>query len=114
MSFIINIFKPLGILLIFQITMSNAQQKFSNKRIQKLKSETIDLVESKHKMTQIMIDKVFSFAELGHQEYETSKYLTSILNWLDLKSNMEFQVSQQLGWLDGIMEKVQKLLLVAM
>ena len=80
MSFIINIFKPLGILLIFQFTMSNAQQKFSNKQIQKLKSETIDLVESKHKMTQIMIDKVFSFAELGHQEYETSKYLTSILN----------------------------------
>ena len=80
MSFIINIFKPLGILLIFQITMSNAQQKLSNNRIQKLKSETIDLVESKHKMTQIMIDKVFSFAELGHQEYETSKYLTSILN----------------------------------
>jgi len=80
MSFIINIFKRLGILLIFQITMSNAQQKLSNNRIQKLKSETIDLVESKHKMTQIMIDKVFSFAELGHQEYETSKYLTSILN----------------------------------
>ena len=67
MSFIINIFKPLGILLIFQITMSNAQQKLSNNRIQKLKSETIDLVESKHKMTQIMIDKVLSFAELGHQ-----------------------------------------------
>ena len=80
MRFTINIFKPLGILLIFQLTMSNAQQKFSNKQIQKLKSETIDLVETKHKMTQIMIDKVFSFAELGHQEYETSKYLTGILN----------------------------------
>ena len=80
MRFTINIFKPLGILLIFQLTMLNAQQKFSNKQIQKLKSETIDLVEAKHKMTQIMIDKVFSFAELGHQEYETSKYLTGILN----------------------------------
>ena len=40
MSFILNIFKPLGILLIFQFTMSNAQQKLSNNRIQKLKSET--------------------------------------------------------------------------
>ena len=77
MRFTINIFKPLGLLLIFQFTISNAQQKFSIKQIQKLKSETIDLVESKHKMTQIMIDKVFSFAELGHQEYETSKYLTA-------------------------------------
>ncbi len=80
MRFTINIFKPIGLLLIFQFTISNAQQKFSNKRIQKLKSETVDLVQAKHKMTQIMIDKVFSFAELGHQEYETSKYLTGILN----------------------------------
>ena len=47
--------------------------------IQKLKAETIELVQSKHKMTQVMIDKVFSFAELGHQEYETSKYLSGIL-----------------------------------
>ena len=26
-----------------------------------------------------MVDKVFSFAELGFQEFETSKYLTGIL-----------------------------------
>ena len=73
-------FSIIGLLLIFQFSISNAQQKLSNNRIQKLKSETIDLVQAKHKMTQIMIDKVFSFAELGHQEYETSKYLTGILN----------------------------------
>ena len=45
MRFTINIFKPLGLFLIFQFTISNAQQKFSNKQIQKLKSETIDLVQ---------------------------------------------------------------------
>jgi aminobenzoyl-glutamate utilization protein B len=36
-------------------------------------------VESMRKQTQVMIDMVFSFAELGFQEFETSKYLTGIL-----------------------------------
>ena len=30
-------------------------------------------------MTQQMVDQVFSFGELGFQEFETSKYLTGIL-----------------------------------
>lgn len=37
------------------------------------------MVEDDKKATQVMVDKVFSFAELGFQEFETSKYLTSIL-----------------------------------
>ena len=61
----------------FPINYVKCTTKFS---INKLEINLIDLVEAKHKMTQIMIDKVFSFAELGHQEYETSKYLTGILN----------------------------------
>ena len=59
-------------IIVFQLTAANAQKSFS-------KNQTVNLVQSKHKMTQVMIDKVFSFAELGHQEYETSKYLSSIL-----------------------------------
>jgi len=31
------------------------------------------------KQTQVMVDTVFSFGELGFQEYETSKYLTGLL-----------------------------------
>ena len=31
------------------------------------------------KQTQVMVDMVFSFGELGFQEFETSKYLTGIL-----------------------------------
>jgi aminobenzoyl-glutamate utilization protein B len=38
-----------------------------------------DDVESMRKRTQVMIDMVFSFGELGFQEIETSKYLTGIL-----------------------------------
>ena len=55
-----------------------AQQKFSTRQIQKLKNETLQKVEAQHKNTQVMIDKVFSFAELGFQEYESSAYLTAV------------------------------------
>jgi aminobenzoyl-glutamate utilization protein B len=54
-----------------------------------LRSQSIDLAAYKHqvvgdveslkKRTQIMNDMVFSFAELGFQEFETSKYLTEVL-----------------------------------
>ena len=67
------------IIAIFQFSKINAQQKFSKRQIQKIKLETLDLVQNRFKQTQVMIDKVFSFAELGHQEFETSKYLTGIL-----------------------------------
>ena len=67
------------IIAIFQFSVINAQQKFSKRQIQKIKLETVDLVQNRFKQTQVMIDKVFSFAELGHQEFETSKYLTGIL-----------------------------------
>ena len=67
------------IIIIFQFSKINAQQKFSKRKIQKIKLETVDLVQNRFKQTQVMIDKVFSFAELGHQEFETSKYLTGIL-----------------------------------
>ena len=36
-------------------------------------------VEASRKLTQVMVDKIFSFSELGFQEYETSAYITSIL-----------------------------------
>lgn len=56
-----------------------AQKKYNQKQIDKLKNEAADIVQQNHKQTQVMIDKVFSFAELGFQEYESSKYLTGIL-----------------------------------
>jgi aminobenzoyl-glutamate utilization protein B len=48
-------------------------------RLANLKTEVLSKVESRTKMAQVMVDKVFSFAELGFQETETSKYLTDIL-----------------------------------
>jgi aminobenzoyl-glutamate utilization protein B len=44
-----------------------------------LKKEVADEVQKNAKQVQEMVDMVFSFGELGFQEFETSKYLTGIL-----------------------------------
>lgn len=44
-----------------------------------LKSEAIEKVGGMSKLTQQMVDQVFSYAELGFHETETSRYLTTIL-----------------------------------
>src|SRR5690606_35788458 len=38
-----------------------------------------EIVQAHHKQSQVMVDKIFSFAELCFQEVESSKYLTGIL-----------------------------------
>ena len=48
-------------------------------RLAALKKEAIRKVDSMATFTQQMVDMVFSFAEPGFQEEETSKYLTGIL-----------------------------------
>ncbi|MEO7966050.1 MAG: amidohydrolase [Gemmatimonadaceae bacterium] len=50
-----------------------------NARLEVLKAEALTKVEAKSKMIQEIVDQVFSFGELGMQEFETSKYLTGIL-----------------------------------
>jgi aminobenzoyl-glutamate utilization protein B len=47
--------------------------------LDELKKEAIAGVEKRQKMVQEIVDSVFSFGELGFQEFETSKYLTGIL-----------------------------------
>ena len=48
-------------------------------RIEKLKAEAATKVEARAKLIQEIIDEVYSFSELGMQEFETSKYLSGIL-----------------------------------
>src|SRR5579884_1489689 len=43
------------------------------------KKEASAEVDSMHEFTQQMVDQIFSYGELGFQEFETSKYLTGIL-----------------------------------
>jgi aminobenzoyl-glutamate utilization protein B len=48
-------------------------------RLEALKRELIADIDSRAKFTQEMVDQIFSFGELGFQEFETSKYLVGIL-----------------------------------
>ena len=78
--------------IIGPLSSVQSQDKFSKRKIANLKQEVSQLVEQDKKMTQVMIDKVFSFGELGFQEFETSKYLSKILeeNGFDI----EYQISE--------------------
>lgn len=48
-------------------------------RAAELKAQSVAEVEARAKLAQEINDSVFSFSELAFQEYETSKYLTNIL-----------------------------------
>ncbi len=48
-------------------------------RLEKLKAEAIGKIDARAKLIQEIIDQVFSFGELGMQEFETSRYLTGLL-----------------------------------
>jgi aminobenzoyl-glutamate utilization protein B len=48
-------------------------------RLERLKAEAVTKIDAKAKLIQEIIDHLFSFGELGMQEFETSKYLTGLL-----------------------------------
>ena len=48
-------------------------------RIAELKKRAVQGVEARAKLAQEMNDSIFSFGELALQEFETSKYITDIL-----------------------------------
>ena len=62
-----------------QATPQATAAKPTDPRIERLKTEALAKVEARAKQVQEMVDMVFSFGELGMQEFETSKYLTGIL-----------------------------------
>ena len=48
-------------------------------KLELLKQEVIKKIDDRQKFTQEVNDQIFSFGELGFQEYETSKYITNLL-----------------------------------
>ncbi|MBM4185769.1 MAG: amidohydrolase [Gemmatimonadetes bacterium] len=48
-------------------------------RLARLKQEAASDVEGRAKFTQEVVDQIFSYGELGFQEFETSKYLVALL-----------------------------------
>ena len=57
-------------------------------RLENLKAEAEQMIQGRAKLAQEIVDHLFSFGELGMQEFETQRYLTGllekkvlILNW---------------------------------
>src|SRR5215469_8257158 len=48
-------------------------------KLDELKREAIAEVDGLQTLTQQIVDQIFSYSELGFQEFETSRYLTSLL-----------------------------------
>ena len=48
-------------------------------RLERLKTEAIAKVDGRAKLVQEIVDQLFSYAELGMQEFETQKYITGLL-----------------------------------
>ncbi|MEO8662044.1 MAG: amidohydrolase [Bryobacteraceae bacterium] len=67
--------KILFVGLLLCTTMAAAEDP----KVTAMKADAAGQVEAMRKQTQVMVDTVFSFAELGFQEFETSKYLTGVL-----------------------------------
>ncbi len=64
---------------------------FSQKRkLKSLKKEAVQEVDNLKRFTQQMVDMIFSFGELGFQEFETSRYITTILkeNGFDIQEGV--------------------------
>ena len=67
-----------------------AARPAANPKLDGYKKEALADVENMSTFTQQMIDQVFSYGELGFQEFETTKYLTDILkkNGFTIQENL--------------------------
>jgi aminobenzoyl-glutamate utilization protein B len=65
-----------AIVILFSIV---SYQPVNENNLDGLKQEAAGEVDKMQSFTQQMVDQVFSYSELGFHEYETTKYLTGIL-----------------------------------
>jgi len=82
-------FRPL--VKLFLLTLSIHILFAGDDNLDRLKTLAVNDVEGQAKLIQVMVDKIFSFGELGFQEFETSKYLTEILE------NNGFKVEKEIS-----------------
>jgi aminobenzoyl-glutamate utilization protein B len=71
--------KRFAILLLLGAACALGQTKLSPEKEAAMKADLVGQIDAMKKQAQVMVDSVFSFGELGFQEFETSKYLASIL-----------------------------------
>ena len=74
--------------LVLSVSASAAESM--DARLDELKREAAAEVESMRKFTQVAVDTIFSYGELGFQEFETSRYVTGLLaeNGFDVEMGM--------------------------
>jgi aminobenzoyl-glutamate utilization protein B len=70
---------PLLIALVLSAIATSSARPQQGSILEDLKRDAIAQVDKQQVFTQQMVDQVFSFSELGFQEYETARYLTGIL-----------------------------------
>ena len=63
------------LVLLFSVSLMSSGQN----DLAALKKEASEKVEARQQFVQQMVDQIFSYAELGFKEFETSKYVTGIL-----------------------------------
>jgi aminobenzoyl-glutamate utilization protein B len=64
---------------ITQPAVAQRQGRGANTRLEQFKREAMADVDMRAKFTQEMVDQIFSYGELGFQEFETSKYIVNVL-----------------------------------
>ncbi|HWZ31495.1 MAG TPA: amidohydrolase [Bryobacteraceae bacterium] len=70
----------LNVVLLLSAAMAVVgQSKIAPDKEAAMKADLTGQIDGMKKQAQVMVDTVFSFGELGFQEFETSKYLTGIL-----------------------------------
>jgi aminobenzoyl-glutamate utilization protein B len=68
-----------SVLVLFLVSCAFAQNKMAADKEASIKADLSGQIDGMKKQAQVMVDSVYSFGELGMQEFETSKYLTAIL-----------------------------------
>src|SRR5580692_7377481 len=71
--------KKFATVLLLGAACALGQTKVSPEKEAAMKADLVGQSDHMKKQAQVMVDSVFSFGELGFQEFETSKYLTGIL-----------------------------------
>jgi len=92
------------IFLSFGFLQAENDTKLEEKKVKMLKEEVLSKIEARQKDIQVMVDMIFSFSELGFQEFETSKYVTGILeeNGFSIEENMaEIPTAWMATWGNG-------------
>src|SRR5580658_5972861 len=71
--------KRFATILLLGAACALGQTKLSPEKEAAMKADLSGQIDAMKKQAQVMVDSVFSFGELGFQEFETSKYLSGIL-----------------------------------